>query len=244
MRCQDKLFWWIVATISAFFVKGLCGFANTLVFTTILSFGNSNVNISPVELILGYPTNIILAWKERKSIKWSVCIPLAVLVIVGSIPGVLFLKNADTSIIKMVFGVVIILIGSEMLLREFQTKKIKQSKVALGIIGVLSGLLCGIYGIGALLGAYVNRVTDDSSSFKANICVVFLVENTFRIILYGLWGIITLDIVKQAIILIPLMLIGLVLGMFSGKFLDEKIIKKLVIIMLIISGIALILNNL
>lgn len=238
------MIWWIVATICAFFVKGLCGFANTLVFTTILSFGNSNMNISPVELILGYPTNIILAWKERKSIKWSVCIPLAFLVIVGSIPGALFLKNADTSIIKILFGVVIILIGLEMLLREFQTKKIKQSKVVLGVIGVLSGLLCGLYGIGALLGAYVNRVTDDSSSFKANICVVFLVENTFRIILYGLWGIITFDIVKQAIILIPLMLIGLILGMFSGKFLDEKLIKKLVIIMLIVSGIALILNNL
>ena len=238
------MIWWIVATICAFFVKGLCGFANTLVFTTMLSFGNSNVNISPVELILGYPTNIILAWKERKSIKWSVCIPLAFLVIVGSIPGALFLKNADTSVIKMFFGVVIILVGLEMLLREFQTKKIKQSKVVLGIIGVLSGLLCGLYGIGALLGAYVNRVTDDSSSFKANICVVFLVENTFRIILYGLWGIITFDIVKQAIILIPLMLMGLIFGMLSGKFLDEKLIKKLVIIMLIVSGIALILNNL
>ena len=238
------MFWWIVATICAFFVKGLCGFANTLVFTTILSFGNSNVNISPVELILGYPTNIILAWKERKSIKWSVCLPLALLVIIGSIPGVLFLKNADTSIIKMIFGVVIILIGLEMLLREFQAKKIKQSKVVLGIIGVLSGLLCGLYGVGALLGAYVNRVTDNSSSFKANICVVFLIENTFRIILYGLWGIITWDIVKQAIVLIPFMLIGLVLGIFSGKFLDEKVIKKIVIVMLIVSGVALILNNL
>lgn len=238
------MFWWIVATIGAFFVKGLCGFANTLVFTTILSFGNSNVNISPVELILGYPTNIILAWKERKSIKWSVCMPLALLVIIGSIPGVLFLKNADTSVIKMIFGVVIILISLEMLLREFQTKKIKQSKVVLGIIGVLSGLLCGLYGIGALLGAYVNRVTDNSSSFKANICVVFFVENTFRIILYGLWGIITWDIVKQAIVLIPLMLIGLALGIFSGKFLDEKVIKKLVIAMLVVSGVALILTNL
>ena len=159
-------------------------------------------------------------------------------------PGALFLKNADTSIIKMIFGAVIILIGLEMLLREFQTKKIKQLKIVLGIIGVLSGLLCGLYGVGALLGAYVNRVTDDSSSFKANICVVFLVENTFRIILYGLWGIITFDIFKQAIILIPLMLIGLALGMFSGKYLDEKVIKKVVIIMLIVSGIALILNNL
>ncbi len=237
------MFWWIVATIGAFFVKGLCGFANTLVFTTVLSFGNNNVNISPVELILGYPTNIILAWKERKSIKWSVCLPLALLVIIGSIPGVVFLKNADTSIIKMIFGAVIILIGLEMLLREFQTKKIKQSKVVLGIIGVLSGLLCGLYGIGALLGAYVNRVTDNSSSFKANICIVFLVENTFRIILYGLWGIITWDIVKQAIVLIPLMLIGLALGIFSGKFFDEKVIKKLVIAMLIVSGVALILTN-
>lgn len=244
MEVLHKMIWWIIATICAFFVKGLCGFANTLVFTTILSFGNSNVNISPVELVLGYPTNFILAWKERRSIKWSVCIPLALLVIIGSIPGVLFLKNADTNIIKMIFGVVIIFIGLEMLLREFQTKKIKQSKVVLGIIGVLSGLLCGLYGIGALLGAYINRVTDDSSSFKANICVVFLVENTFRIVLYGLWGIITFDIVKQAIILIPFMLIGLVFGMLSGKFLDEKVIKTLVIIMLIISGVALIINNL
>lgn len=238
------MLWWIIATVCAFLIKGLCGFANTLVFTSILSFGNNNINISPVELILGYPTNIILAWKERKSIRWEICIPLAILVIIGSIPGVLFLKNADTSSIKVVFGVIIIAIGFEMLLREFQTKKMKQSKIVLAIIGILSGLLCGLYGIGALLGAYVNRVTSDSSSFKANICIVFLIENTFRIFLYGLWGIITFDIIKQAFILFPIMLLGLFLGMLSGKFLDETLIKKLVILLLIISGIALIITNL
>lgn len=238
------MLWWIIATVCAFLIKGLCGFANTLVFTSILSFGNNNINISPVELILGYPTNIILAWKERKSIRWEICIPLAILVIIGSIPGVLFLKNADTSSIKVFFGVIIIAIGFEMLLREFQTKKMKQSKIVLAIIGILSGLLCGLYGIGALLGAYVNRVTSDSSSFKANICIVFLIENTFRIFLYGLWGIITFDIIKQAFILFPIMLLGLFLGMLSGKFLDETLIKKLVILLLIISGIALIITNL
>lgn len=237
------MFWWIVATICAFFIKGLCGFANTLVFTTILSFGNSNINISPVELILGYPTNIILAWKERKGIKWDVCIPLAALVIAGSIPGVLFLKNTDTGIIKILFGVVIIFIGLEMLFREMQTKKIKQSNAVLAVIGVLSGLLCGLYGVGVLLGAYVNRVTDDSSSFKANICVVFWAENTFRLLLYVIWGIITFDILKQAMVLVPFMLSGLVLGMLSSKFLDERIVKKLVIVMLVISGVALVINN-
>ena len=62
---------WIIAAICAFFVKGLCGFANTLVFTSILSFGVNNSLISPVELLLGYPGNLFLAWKERKKINWK-----------------------------------------------------------------------------------------------------------------------------------------------------------------------------
>lgn len=238
------MFIWILAAIIAFFVKGLCGFANTLVFTTILSFGNNNINISPVELILGYPTNIIMSWKERRSIDLKICIPLSALVIAGSIPGALFLKNADTTVIKLIFGFVILILGLEMLLREFQQKKSRQSGILLGIIGILSGVLCGLYGIGALLGAYVNRVTDNSHSFKANICIVFIAENTFRILLYGIWGIITMDILKQAVVLMSFMLLGLALGMLSSKVLNEKRVKKIVIIMLMVSGIALIRNNL
>ncbi len=232
--------WWILATLCAFFVKGLCGFANTLVFTSILSFTNNNRNISPVELLLGYPTNAILAFKERQNIQWRLCLLLAALVILGNIPGILFLKNADTALVKQVFGIVIILIGIEMLFREFHPKKMNHSKVLLVLIGLLSGILCGLYGIGALLGAYISRVTKDISSFKANICIVFLIENTFRIISYIFSGIITLEIPKQALRLFPLMLLGLGLGIFSGRFLNEKKIKVLVIILLIFSGLLLI----
>ena len=90
----------------------------------------------------------------------------------------------------------------------------------------------------------MNRVTDDSKSFKANICVVFLAENTFRIILYLFWGIITLDVVRQAVVLVPFVLIGLALGMLSGKVLDERIVKRVVIVMLVVSGAALVVNGL
>ena len=69
------------------------------------------------------------------------------LVVAGSIPGIFFLKKADTNLIKMIFGFVIILIGIEMLLREFHTKKKRQSKVILIIIGILSGILYGVLGI-------------------------------------------------------------------------------------------------
>lgn len=237
------MIWMIIAAACAFFVKGLCGFANTLVFTTILSFHTTNINISPVELILGYPSNLMIAWKERRSIQWKVCIPLALLVLGGNIPGILLLKNADTQIIKVVFGFAVILIGVEMLLRERQNQKLKQSKILLSAIGFLSGILCGLYGIGALLAAYVSRVTDNSGSFKANICIVFIAENTFRIILYCLTGIITFSTLSKALVLVPAMLAGLLLGIKSCTVLDETLVRRLVIVMLILSGISLVVQN-
>ena len=238
------MIYWIIAALAAFFVKGLCGFANTLVFTSILSFGVSNASISPVELLLGYPTNFILAWKERKSIRWEICLPLALLVVVGTIPGVLFLKSANVSSIKVLFGAIIVLIGAEMLWSDANGSRFKQSKFLLILIGILSGILCGLYGVGALLGAYLGKVTNDSHSFKANICTVFVIENTLRIVLYTVWGLLTFDVLRQAVVLLPFMLIGLGSGMLSGKFLDEKIVRKLVIVMLIVSGAALVLTNL
>ena len=237
------MIFWIIATLLAFYVKGLCGFANTLVFTSILTFGTANINISPVELILGYPTNLIISIKERKAITPRIVIPLAVMVIIGSLGGALFLKNADTTLIKIIFGVLVILVGIEMLLRELSQKKAKNSRVLLTIIGILSGFLCGLYGVGALLGAYIGRTTEDLKSFKANICTVFIIENTFRIILYLFYGIITMESLKRALILSPFMLIGLGAGMLSAGRISERVVKKIVIILLIVSGIALILAN-
>ncbi len=231
--------WMMFAAVCAYFVKGLCGFANTLVFSTILSFSTNNVNISPVELVLGLPSNIMISYKERKSVQWKVCLPLSGLVLLGDIPGILLLKNTNTQVIKGIFGFVIIAIGVEMLLREYM-RKTKKSQLLLITIGILSGILCGLYGIGALLAAYMGRVTDNSSSFKGNLCIVFLIDNLFRLVMYGVTGIITLATLKQSVILFPFMALGLFLGMKGSSFLDEKKIKKLVIIMLILSGVSLI----
>ena len=87
------MIWFIIATLVAFFIKGLCGFANTLIFNGILSYTANNINISPLEVVLGYPSNIILVWKERKSLNWKIWLPLTALVLAGSIPGIFFPKQ-------------------------------------------------------------------------------------------------------------------------------------------------------
>ncbi len=230
---------WILATLVAFFIKGLCGFANTLVFTSILAFGSNNINISPIELLVGYPPNLILTWKNRKSLKPAVFLPLALLVLLGSIPGAFLLKTMDSRLIKIIFGIVVIVVALDMLQREAHRGICKESKILLVITGVLSGILCGMFGVGALLAAYVGRVTGTSNEFKANISAAFIVENTFRFITYTMLDIITLPSLKTAAALMPFMLIGLFAGIKSSSILPEKTVRHLVIALLIVSGIAL-----
>ncbi|MBR1437777.1 MAG: sulfite exporter TauE/SafE family protein [Synergistaceae bacterium] len=235
---------WFIAAFTAYFVKGLCGFANTLIFTTILSFGVANASISPVDLLLGYPANLILTWKNRKSLDPKVYVPLAILVLAGSIPGALMLKNVDARSIKLVFGIVVIALGIEMLAREYGKKRAHSSKLVLAIIGITAGILCGLFGVGALLAAYVNRVTENDTSFKANISAVFIVDNTFRIILYKTLGLLTLGTIKSVLLFIPFALLGLFTGMKCCGYMNEKNIRKITIILLILSGISLVLKNL
>ena len=203
-----------------------------------------NANISPIDLLLGYPSNLILTWKNRKRLDSKVYIPLAVLVLAGSIPGAFLLKNVDARAIKLIFGIVVIALGAEMFSREYSRKSMNSSKIVLVIIGVAAGVLCGLFGVGALLAAYVNRVTEDGGSFKANISAVFIVDNTFRIVLYSVLGLLTLDTVKSVLILIPFALLGLFAGMKCSNYMDEKLIRKITSVLLVLSGISLILKNL
>ncbi|MCR5677925.1 MAG: sulfite exporter TauE/SafE family protein [Agathobacter sp.] len=228
---------WALATLVAFYIKGLCGFANTLVFTSILSMGTTNINISPIELAIGYPGNLIMTWKYRSHLKRKIYLPLIALVLCGSVPGALLLKNVDAKYVTIICGCVIILVGIEMLLREFQILRTKESRIVLGIIGLMSGIFCGLFGIGALLAAYVGRVTENSEDFKANISMVFIVENTFRVVLYAVLGIFTISGLQRALILIPVVLVGLFAGIMSSKILNEKVVKRIVILLLIASGV-------
>ncbi|WKY44401.1 sulfite exporter TauE/SafE family protein [Eubacteriaceae bacterium ES2] len=233
----------IVAVICAYIVKGMCGFANTIVFTSILSFQNDNINITPVDLLIGIPSNILLAVRERKAVKLKLWLPLAALVLIGSLPGIFLLKYGDVVFIKILLGIVITGIGIEMLFREFHRQRSKSSPIGIFIIGLVSGFITGLFGIGALLAAYMGRTTDSPDAFRGNLCMVLLTDNLFRLIMYSVTGIITLKIVKNAMILFPFMLIGLGLGILLSKILDEKIVKVIIILMLIVSGLSLIAVN-
>ena len=112
------------------------------------------------------------------------------------------------------------------------------------MIGITAGMLCGLFGVGALLAAYVTRVTENNSSFKATISAVFIADNTLRIILYRALGLLTPDTVKSALLLISFALLGFTAGILCSNHSDEKLVRKITSVLSVLSGISLILKNL
>ncbi len=238
------MYLWIIAAVASAFIKGLCGVGDAPVFSSILAFAHDNIEISPVSLLMSLPTNIYMTWRDRKSLKRSVWLPLSVLIVLGSIPGTLLLKNTDTRVLKVYFGFFIILVGILLLMNEVSPRKRKASKFLLVAIGVLSGITSGVFGIGVLLVVYFSQTTENLKEFKANICMVFTAENSARLIMYILTGIINAATLKQAALTYPFILIGLFLGIKSSAFLDEHKAKIVIMITLIFSGISIVASNL
>ena len=235
---------WMVAAFCAFFVKGVCGFANTLVFTSILSFGTANIEITPVDLLMGYPPNLVMVWRGRKLLEPRVILPLIGLITAGNLAGAFLLKSVQTDVIRIVFGGLLIVVALQMLLRELRPQGKKGSPIVLALIGVLSGVMSGLFGVAAMLVAYISRRTESNEAMKANISAVFAADNTFRLILYLFLGIITLSSLKTALLLLPAALLGLFCGIRCSGKLSEGLVKKLVILLLFLSGVVLIVKNL
>ena len=158
---------WMLAALVGYFVKGVAGIGNTLVVTSVMAYSRTNAEITPVELLLCIPTNLVVTWVYRKYINWKLAIAPLCMVLIGDILGVLLLKNVDVSAMKTVFGVVLILLSVEQLWRELRGKPGKAAHPALMLaLGISAGVLCGMFGVGALLAAYFARVTTDDATYK------------------------------------------------------------------------------
>lgn len=230
------------AVVVSYFFKGLCGFGNTLIFSSIMSFFANTVSITPVESVLCLPSTSFIAWKNRKDLHWNIILPVAAIMVAGCIPGILVLKNSSPVALKIVFGVIVIALGVEMLLRERAGKK-KGSKLVLGLIGLLAGAMSGLFGVGALMSAYMSRTTETAGEFRGNICMVFLINDLTRLVLYIATGVLNMEILVTVLKLAPFMVLGLAAGNFLADKINEKAVKKAITVLLILSGVSLVVTN-
>lgn len=237
------LFIFLVQTL-AFMVKALAGFGDAVVSSPLLALGQmQNEQISPLALLLSFPTNLILTLRNRKHFSFKSCFWLLFFNIAGMVPGMFLLAYSSSGPLKLGLGVVIVALGCEMLLRSPAKPAAKSNFAVMGFVVALSGFISGIYGINLLFVAYIERtVYNNRGQFRGQVSFIFLIENTVRIIGYALLGLFTTSLLLPLVVSLLGMLTGLLLGGLLDKRLKEAHIRRIIPLAFVLSGLSLLIK--
>ena len=241
-----------LAVFLAFFVKAITGFGNTLVMGSLFSFVVPNTITTPVDLLMSIPTNGYIAWRERSAILLKKAIPLSLLMMIGLIPGTFFLTMGEDWLLRALLGLVIVGMALQIARgrrgrgrgrgREGAHPE-KCKTLVLILTGLFSGILAGLFGIGALVAIYFSKRAESKQELRSSTCFVFFLENIFRVILYFATGILNRQIFLITLALTPAVILGMAVGRNVDKYINDEKMKGGVIVLLIISGATLFIRN-
>lgn len=228
-----------VVQFCSYFVKGVAGFGDPLISNPMLSMTTlQNNQITPMNLLMNWPLNFYIAFKNRKSFSIKSTLPMIACILIGMIPGMLLLKYAASWILKAALGLLIVVCGVEMLTRK-ESAKTSGNPVVMALVSVASGFTAGLYGINLFFVAYIERTGYvNRSQFRGQMCFIFFIENTIRLIIYIFTGFYTLSVIKLACI----SALGVVCGMLLGNRVDSKLseatVRRVITVVFICAGVS------
>lgn len=159
MLISYELITYIGVGALAGFLSGLIGISGGLVIVPSLVFIFQYLQF-PSTSIMQYAAGTsltatiltgsasLLAHHKRGNIKWSIWYLLAPAVIIGVIAGVSLAHALNSSTLKLLFGLLMLILAGQMLLVGRARILQFHSPALLIMLGILTGLLCGMLGVG------------------------------------------------------------------------------------------------
>lgn len=148
------------------------------------------------------------------------------------------LPTFDTTFLRRVLGALLVLLG--VYFWRWQSKVAIRATFRNGFLcGLLSGVLSGAFGIGGppLAAYFLTVFADDLKKYLANVQFCALLSESYSLVMKGLMGFFTIDVLHYSLLSLPFLLLGLFLGLRLMRTLKEGRIKKIIYCMMMLSGI-------
>jgi len=232
----------LAGTFTAAFVAGLAGFAFGMVAAAI--WLHALTPIQAVALIVAYALLVqgYAVWKLKNAIDVGRLVPFIAGSALGIPVGIVILKWALPSDLRTAVGILLILFSVYNLLRP-KLPVVKRAGALLdGIVGLSNGALAGSTGLGGILPTIwcgLRGWSKDAQRavFQPTAVATFLMT----IIWLGGAGTLDADIARLFAVGLPALVIGTLLGWKLYGRIDEAAFRKIVLGLLLISGLTLVL---
>lgn len=230
----------LVSTFLGGIVTGLAGFAFGLVVSGVWLHILTPVQVAALIISFGFFVQTYGMWKLRHAFNWRHVLPLVIGGTIGVPIGVWLLHFLNPANVRLGVGILLMLYSLNGLLRPNLTPIPASVPAELGV-GVLNGLLGGMTG---LAGVFVTiwcgmrgwSKDEQRSVYQPVILAAFIATGTSLAVA----GQFTADILRYFIYGAPVLFAGMWIGIKLYGRLDDAGFRKVVLILLLISGVALV----
>ncbi len=235
MELTLALFFAILIILLASLVQGLAGFGFSQFALPLLLLIMPTQELIPIMVVLSLFLNLFLVYELRKYVQLKRIWPLMLGGVLGIPVGTYLLLIADTSIMKLLIGIIIIIFGLALL---FEIRKtVKNEKLAMAPIGFAGGILNGSVSMsGPPLIIFFSNQEMGKQVFRANLIAFFMFINLATLPVFLFAGLLTTQAITISGILLPGMVLGAFIGSRMALKIDEARFKKLTMILILIMG--------
>jgi uncharacterized protein len=230
----------LIAAFLGGLASGLAGFAMGFVVSGI--WLHVITPIQTAALIAGYGlcTQSYGVWKLRHTLSWRTVAPFIIGGMIGVPLGAVLLTYLNPAHVRLGVGILLVVYGVYGLARPaFNPHRV--GTTADGSIGFLNGVLGGLTGLpGFIITVWCQMRGWTKDEQRAVFQPVILTGMMMIAISLGLAGAITLETLRLYALGLPAVLAGLWLGFKCYGKLDDVMFRKLVLVLLLCSGLALI----
>jgi uncharacterized membrane protein YfcA len=230
----------LLSTFVGGIVTGLAGFAMGLVVSGV--WLHILTPQQTAALIVGYGLLVqsYSIWKLRHVLNWRAVAPFIGGGAIGVPIGAMLLSHIDRDYLRTGVGVLLVAYSSYFLSRPSPHKVPANVPAEVGV-GVLNGMLGGMTGLaGPVITIWCQLRGWPKDVQRSIFQPVILAAFVMTAISLAVAGAITLDLVKIYLLGLPAQGAGLLLGLKLYGHLDDAAFRKVILILLLISGLALV----
>jgi uncharacterized membrane protein YfcA len=196
--------------------------------------------------IIAWILGLYMAISKHKKIVWKHLALICLLMLPGLILGQYLFSKVDTTILKKILAVFIIVVAAWQLTAKLREKRNapppqppKGKKLIPYIILLLvGGVVHGMFSSGGpLVVLYASRALPDKGNFRATLCTLWATLNTIIIINYIRSGSLGLPSLTGTGFMLPFLFVGIVAGEIIHNKVNAWLFACLVFAMLLITGV-------
>jgi uncharacterized membrane protein YfcA len=226
-----------LAILFAMFVRTMTGFGSALISLPLLSLIFGAKFAIPFILTYECLIDVMILLRDRFAARSELrrATPLLIGGVIGVLLGTEVLILSTEKLLRIIIGISLI-VFSLFLLWNVKLK-IEGGRTSSALAGLLGGFLCGSVGLpGPPMALILSSQGLAKQAFRRSIVLFLTIIDLITFIYFIFVGLFTFDMLIQGLRLIPALILGFLLGDFAFRECNEVRFRKIVMIIIIISG--------